>query len=129
MTGRTVLLGLCAATSIFCGCGNENTAPDRVPEVTIAAPADSSVYEPNELVTFQGSASDPDGAAIDSLVWTSTRDGRLGEGSPLVRTLSLGGHMVRLRAYADDGGTGDATVFVSIEQPGAPAASELILIR
>ncbi|MGD8867422.1 MAG: hypothetical protein PVI01_07320 [Gemmatimonadales bacterium] len=119
MTGRTVLLGLCAAASVICACGgDETTAPDRPPEVTIAAPADSAVYEPNELITFQGSASDPEGAAIDSLVWTSTRDGRLGEGSPLVGTLSLGGHMVRLRAYAEDGGTGDAAVFVSIEEPG-----------
>lgn len=120
MIGRTVLLGFCIAASVVCGCGDdESTAPDRVPEVTIVSPADSSVYEPNELITFQGSASDPDGAAIDSLVWTSSRDGRLGEGSPLVKPLSLGGHMVRLRAYAEDGGTGDTTVFVSIEEPGA----------
>lgn len=127
MTGRTVLLGLCTATSVVCGCGNdETTAPDGAPEVTMAAPADSSFFEPGELITFRGSAYDPDGAAIDSLVWTSSRDGRLGEGSWIVRDLSLGGHTIRLRAHADDGGIGDATAFVTVREPHMPAAVSVI---
>lgn len=121
MTGRTILLGLSltAIATYACG-GDDTTAPDRPPNVTIASPADSSVFELDALITFQGSATDPDGAAIDSLVWSSSRDGRLGAGSPLVRSLSLGGHVIRLRAYADDGGTGEASVFVSVELPGGP---------
>jgi hypothetical protein len=110
---------------VLCACGDDTTAPDRPPEVTIAAPADSSVFEPDELITFQGSATDPDGAAIDSLVWSSSRDGRLGEGSSVIESLSLGGHQIRLRAYADDGGSGDATISVSVELPGALAAASL----
>jgi hypothetical protein len=127
MTRRSALflLSVAAFAGLACG-GDDTTGPGRVPDVTIVSPADSSVFEPDELITFQGSASDPDGAVIDSLVWTSSRDGRLGEGASLVETLSLGGHQIRLRAYADDGGTGDATVFVSVEQPGAVPASVTI---
>jgi len=127
MTGRTFILGLSLAVAGYACGGDDTTGPERPPAVTIASPADSSVFELDALITFQGSAVDPDGAAIDSLVWSSSRDGRLGEGSPLVRSLSLGDHRIRLRAYADDGGIGEAFIFVSVEQPGAPAPASVTI--
>jgi len=129
MSRRTAFLALSlfAFTGYACG-GDDTTAPERGPEVSIASPPDSNVSEPGELITFRGSASDPDGAAIDSLVWSSSRDGRLGEGASVVGALfTVGEHSIRLRAYADDGGTGDAFVLVRVKLPGAPTATSVIV--
>ncbi len=99
--------------------GDDTTAPEFPPEVSITAPDDGSTYDVSDAITFRGAATDPDGGIIDSLIWTSSVDGRLGAGSPLTVTLSVGTHIVTLRAYDDEGASGQA--FVSVDVVGPPS--------
>jgi hypothetical protein len=106
-----------AAFAVSACDGDDTTAPAFPPEVSITAPDDGSTYDVSDVITFRGAATDPDGGAIDSLVWTSSLDGRLGTGSPLTVTLSVGTHIVTLRAYDDEGASGQAFVSVDIVAP------------
>jgi len=69
--------------------------------VTILAPLSDAIIEAGEEITFSGSATDfQDGElSDDSLVWTSNKDGEIGEGEEFTRDdLSEGEHTITLTA-------------------------------
>jgi hypothetical protein len=67
-------------------------------------------------VTFTADASDPDGGQVDSLVWTSSQDGRFGEGASVSRSsLSVGWHDISVVAFDDEEQTDKAVVSIRIE--------------
>jgi hypothetical protein len=87
------------------------------PSVTITNPVGGSVFAAGALVTFTGSATDPEDGPLmgASLVWTSSQDGLIGTGGAFgTSTLSVGVHIVTLTATDSDGRTGTATVTFTI---------------
>jgi len=98
------------------------TVPNRVPEVSIRAPADGATFAISQTVAFQGDAYDVDtGTMADDLVqWLSSIDGPLGNGCSLsVTGLSVGSHTITLQA--DDTMGGVASDSIQIEVVGDPA--------
>src|SRR5262249_31347897 len=67
-------------------------------------------------ITFSGSASDPDqGDLSASLSWSSNRDGNLGSGASVTRTLSsLGVHTITATVKDSAGATASKTLSVTI---------------
>jgi hypothetical protein len=94
--------------------------PVPPPVAVITAPANGSVFDEGSAITFSGSATDHTGAPItgDALVWTSSRDGELGRGASITRSLSVGDHVIRLAATDADGRTGTTTVGIIMEPSG-----------
>ena len=86
------------------------TPSNTAPVVSITAPADGTSVVEGTPVTFTGTASDTqDGNLTAALTWTSNRDGALGTGGSLSRTLTVGTHTITA-AVTDSGGlTGSAT--------------------
>ena len=76
-----------------------NTAP----VVNVTSPADGASVVEGTAVSFVGTASDTqDGNLTAALTWTSSRDGVLGTGGSLSRTLSVGTHTITA-AVTDSG--------------------------
>ncbi|MDX1450839.1 MAG: hypothetical protein R3246_17445, partial [Acidimicrobiia bacterium] len=100
-----------------------DVALSLLPTVTISQPADSSVFDPGELVTFTGSANDPeDGDVSPSIEWASSLDGILGTGrSVSTDQLSTGVHTVAATATDSDGGVGADTITVTVALYTIPA--------
>lgn len=78
------------------------------PNIEITAPADSSVYEEDEQITFQGSANDPqDGDISNDITWSSDIDSGLGTGASVsTSNLSPGNHTITAQvsdSFAADG--------------------------
>ncbi len=66
---------------------------------TITSPVDGSEFTVGDTITFRGTGSDPeDGTLIgSSLVWSSSRDGRIGTGTSVSTSgLSEGSHTITL---------------------------------
>lgn len=83
------------------------------PVVLIMSPRDGDTFKKDELVSFSCIAgSIPDVILRDSsIVWTSSRDGQLGAGSPLVLgSLSAGVHTINVTAT----NSGDRQAYASI---------------
>ena len=57
--------------------------PNKAPMAYVSGPADGTVALPDQLLVFNGGASDLEDGSIDDagLTWTSDRDGELGEGA------------------------------------------------
>ncbi|MGE0161056.1 MAG: hypothetical protein AB7T31_16795, partial [Gemmatimonadales bacterium] len=87
-----------------------------VPTVQITQPADSSVYDPGDPVTFTATATDPeDGSLTPSIVWRSNLDGGLGTGGSVTTSaLRAGVHTISASATDSDGGTGADTIHVTV---------------
>ena len=102
------------------------TPSNTAPVVSITAPANGTSVVEGTAVTFTGTASDTqDGNLTAALTWTSNRDGALGTGGSLSRTLSVGTHTITA-AVTDSGGlTGSATRSVTVTSSGGPG--QLIL--
>ncbi|MFA6109846.1 MAG: SUMF1/EgtB/PvdO family nonheme iron enzyme [Candidatus Latescibacterota bacterium] len=96
---------------------------NQPPTATISAPPSTSSATRGAVVTFRGSATDPEDGPLTgaSLVWSSSRDGRLGTSSVLsTSSLTVGTHTVMLTATDSRGGTGTATVTVSVSDVRRP---------
>lgn len=85
------------------------------PAVTIGAPASYAQFGTGAPITFQGTASDPDGDTVGAISWSSNLDGPLGSGSPLtVSSLSIGTHVITASVTDSKGATGQAQVVVVV---------------
>jgi hypothetical protein len=107
---KTLLLCLVFA---FCGL----TACNLFPEATINSPSHGSTFAIGENITFSGTATDViDGNLTDSaLVWTSSRDGRIGEGETFTKDdLSQGSHNIELTATNSSDRTTTACVTITV---------------
>jgi hypothetical protein len=93
--------------------------PDNTePLVTITAPANGQTVGATQAITFTGTATDlEEGSLTTALVWTSSRDGRIGTGRTFTRTLSVGTHTITA-AVTDAGGLeGHAQRTVTVQPP------------
>jgi hypothetical protein len=98
-----------------------NIRVEAPPSVVMDSPADQTVFDEGEVVTFEGSADDVEDGELtgSSLVWRSDVDGQLGTGETLTRSdLSPGPHLVSLTARDSDGNTATASADVLVEAPG-----------
>ncbi|TMB54684.1 MAG: DNRLRE domain-containing protein, partial [Deltaproteobacteria bacterium] len=94
------------------------------PNVAISAPQNHSVfYVAQGPIGFIGTASDfEDGNLSGRIQWNSDRDGTLGTGSSISRTLSIGTHTVTATVTDINGNVGQAQVIVRVRGPNvAPA--------
>lgn len=67
------------------------------PTCTISLPETQDYYQANQNLTLRGTCTDPEsGTLTTGLVWTSTVDGQLGQGSEITAQLEgLGAHTIR----------------------------------
>ncbi|MBN1147602.1 MAG: pilus assembly protein, partial [Anaerolineales bacterium] len=86
------------------------------PTVTITAPADGSLHNEGEAVTFTGSAVDEeDGDLSDELQWESDVDGPIGSGATFdISTLTPGEHIITAYVFDSESLSGIATITVVI---------------
>lgn len=90
------------------------------PTVTIVSPEDGAVFEAGTLISFIGSATDPQDGVLpaEALEWTSSIDGVLcSGGGGCLRALSPGTHTITLRATDSDGRVGQAEITVTVREP------------
>jgi PKD repeat protein len=92
---------------------------NRPPVVTIVAPLDGAQTLVGALVMLTGSATDMEDGVLSgpSLVWTSSRDGALGTGASLQKTLTQGVHTLTLTATDSLQAVTSASVTVSVNAP------------
>ncbi|MFW5947349.1 MAG: hypothetical protein ACOCUW_02545 [Gemmatimonadota bacterium] len=117
---RTLLSAVSvSAAIILAGCGDDDPAGPvgNVPEPVIEAPADGSVYDEGDTVTFEGAATDVEDGDLpgSALEWSSSIDGELGDGATLeVPELSVGDHEIALTALDSDGNIGTTSIAVIV---------------
>jgi hypothetical protein len=103
------------------GSGNEVlglTVAPKPPKPEIIQPGDTNFVAAELPLTFKGAASDPEEEIGDTqLVWTSDRDGVLGTGETLARSLSVGQHIITLTATDSDGLSGEVSVRINVVPP------------
>ncbi|MFZ5570311.1 MAG: PKD domain-containing protein [Thermodesulfobacteriota bacterium] len=103
--------------------GDEDTASINIkvgnepPTADITTPASGSSYQSGVNVVFQGTGTDTEDGALSgaALVWTSSLDGQIGTGSPVVsNTLVTGTHVITLTVTDSDGDADTDTIIVTI---------------
>lgn len=85
------------------------------PTAAITSPADGSVFDEDEIITFTGSGSDDEDGILtgDNLYWSSNKDGGLGSGTSLSAQVLTGGtHIITLTATDKNGGQGQASITI-----------------
>jgi len=116
----------------------ESSQPtNTAPTANIGSPSNGSTYTDGDTVSFSGSASDnEDGNISSSLVWTSSRDGQIGNGASFsTSSLSVGSHTITA-SVSDSGGLSDSdAINITVESgtpvvtppatPGRPSVSNL----
>jgi hypothetical protein len=97
------------------------------PSVTIDAPGDGSTFSSGTLITFAGTADDPeDGLISSSLVWTSDLDGSIGGGASFNTTLTDGTHLITADVADSKGATSSASIYVTVQSSSGSVSVELI---
>jgi hypothetical protein len=105
--------------------GNSGTATvlvrvlpqNQAPTVSITAPTPGLSVAAGTMVTFAGTATDPEDGALSgaSVRWSSSRDGALGTGTSLTTgSLSVGAHTITLTATDSGGRSGSASIAVTV---------------
>src|SRR5262245_975057 len=92
--------------------------PNHPPIVSITSPEGGSVFDYSAAISFSGSSLDQeDGDVSANLVWTSDRDGEIGNGSSFQRSLSGGTHSITARVRDSGGNTTTASLTVTVIPP------------
>lgn len=89
---------------------------NMLPVITIYSPADGSIYDEGESVSFSGNAQDESGSLpTSSLRWNSDIDGPIGIGTNFNKTdLSVGTHTITLTATDSDNAVTTSSFTVTI---------------
>lgn len=122
MSGVTFVVRICTLSVpvlflvVVAACGGDDpTAVNSSPTVTIVSPDPGATRVEGESFTFTASASDAeDGDVSASLEWTSDVDGALGTGASVTATLTLGEHTVTAGATDAQSATGSSSVTVEV---------------
>ncbi len=94
-----------------------NRAPDEK-TILIMSPLDQDSFKSGELITFHGSAEDPEEGPLTgtSLVWTSSRGDTMGTGEIFTTsTLSTGTHIITLTATDSNGKSSSQSITIIVE--------------
>ncbi|MEE8303050.1 MAG: S8 family serine peptidase [Candidatus Tectomicrobia bacterium] len=95
-----------------------DSCANNSPEVTITLPANGSIFDEGDTITFTGTANDvEEGDLSASIDWSSDLDGFIGTGAP-TSTLSLGFHTITAEATDADDATGSDSIGITIEAAG-----------
>jgi hypothetical protein len=92
------------------------------PIAVISQPSDGATFTADEVITFEGSANDPEDGPLtgSALVWTSDLDGQIGTGTSFVTSdLQPGLHRITLTATDSGNATGTDSRSIRV-QVGAP---------
>ena len=102
-----------------------NTAPT----VTITSPANGTSVAEGTSLSFRGSASDAeDGDISNRINWTSSRDGALGAGAAIAKTLTVGAHTITAQATDDGGLTANSSINLTVTaKPGGNGTPTLTI--
>ena len=98
---------------------------NEAPTVTLSAPAAGSSFTSGDVISFEGSATDPEDGALSgsSLAWSSSLDGEIGTGTSFTRSdLSVGTHTITLTATDSKGASGMATITITVDSPSGQRA-------
>jgi hypothetical protein len=96
-----------------------NTAP--VVNIQITSPPTLSSIKSDVTVTFAGTASDTkDGNLSQALVWSSSLDGFIGEGSSISTTLTAGTHNITAQVEDSGGLLGSAQITLIVDASIVP---------
>ena len=91
------------------------TAPSTAPSVSIETPVNRTTVPSARAVIFSGLARDAeDGDLTSRIVWTSSRDGRIGTGGLFSKQLSVGTHTITASVTDSKGTTRTAQVIVIV---------------
>lgn len=99
---------------------------NQAPTASIIAPVNGASVVQGTSLQFTGGGSDPEDGPVSgaSLVWTSSRDGKIGTGvSFATNALSVGAHVVTLTATDSKGATNATTRSITITANQAPVAT------
>jgi hypothetical protein len=95
--------------------------PTKSPEPMISYPPNNSTYFLGRTVLLSGKAFDREDGSLQndsSLIWSSDKQGKLGNGSWLtVSNLTLGIHKITLTAKDSDGSEKNSTNFIRVVDP------------
>jgi predicted secreted protein len=97
-----------------------SSTPNQPPVATISAPANNSSFTQGDTVNFRGSGQDPEDGSLSggSLVWTSSRDGRIGTGTSFgTSSLSVGTHTITLTVTDSDGAADTDSIRITVSAP------------
>ena len=99
--------------------------PNEAPTVNITSPPDPSAVYEGAIITFEGSASDPeDGDLSDSLSWDSDIDDNIGSGGIFnTGSLSVGTHTITASVMDEQGSSGSDSITVTINAQQSEFAS------
>ena len=99
------------------------TGTNTAPAVSVASPANTAAYPEDATISFSGLANDnEDGNLSESLSWTSSLVGHIGNGASFSRTLPAGIHVIKA-AVTDSGGMSghkQVTMTVTVDAPAPP---------
>lgn len=94
---------------------------DFPPTVSITSPANGSTFSSGAIISFQGSATDPENGNLSaSLIWTSSIDGQIGTGATFSRTLSGGAHTITASVTDSGGNVVKQSVSITVGSPASP---------
>jgi len=97
-----------------------NTAPT----VTINAPTTGTTVTEGTVLSFAGSATDPEEGDIGStMTWTSSISGQIGSGASFSRALSAGSHTITAMVTDRGGLTSSRQIAVTVQSPTIPSES------
>ncbi|HSG07883.1 MAG TPA: IPT/TIG domain-containing protein, partial [Longimicrobiales bacterium] len=104
------------------------TSANRAPTAAITAPANGSTFTQGDNITFTGTGTDPEDGALSGarLVWTSQLDGPIGTGTSFsTGLLSLGTHIITLRATDSGGAIAAAQIVLTVLPVPAPTVTSI----
>jgi subtilisin len=92
-----------------------NSGPvNLAPVITINSPKNGDNFADGATIQFQGTATDEDGDLTAALSWSSNKDGYLGSGGSLSKTLSSGVHIITASATDSGGKTGNSSITLTV---------------
>ena len=99
------------------------TVGNTPPTVSFTSPANGASFTTSDDISFQATATDFDqGSLTGSISWSSSKDGPLGSGGTITRKLTKGTHVITASVTDADGGTGSATVTITVANTPPTAA-------
>jgi PKD repeat protein len=113
-------MGASASASVTVSVNQPN---NQAPVATITSPTAPPTLFQGASLTLSGTGVDPEDGVLSgtALTWSSSRDGTLGTGSPLVTTsLTIGTHTLTLVARDSVGNTGTATLQATVLPANQP---------
>ena len=96
-------------------------AIDYAPTAIITSPANNSIWDQGQAITFSGTGTDPEDGALSQLVWISDRDDVIGQGNFITSNLSAGIHYITMQVNDSKGQVNTSSIFVTIRDTMPPS--------